>query len=373
VASLPRDAWMTDETLTPRERRLRRGLVGLAMLCAALALLVAAVLIYWRLYLLGPSGDPFTRGPFIYRLGTDEAALSWRVDGDRPVELTATGPDGTVTATGGRFTGLTPGTRYVWTASVGGLGRASGSFRTAPLDLSEPIRFGVIGDYGSGNNHEWAVGRTLAAERPDFVTTAGDNSYLVSAPQVLDRNIFEPLHDVMLGAPLWATEGEHDLIYAGGAAVTSALHLPGPHGRYAVRYGPVQLVLLGLQAGAEEIAFARRALAEPGPLVRFVVVHRPVQQGNPILPLLRRTGVAAIMAGHLHRYERRTVGGVPEFTVGSSGEGPGAAEFTKATPSATVSLLDYGCLLVEVSSADIRYTYVDERGRVRDHWSERRP
>ncbi len=228
----------------------------------------------------------------------------------------------------------------------------------------------MIGDYGSGNDHEWAVGRTVAAARPDFVTTAGDNSYLVGAPQVLDRNIFDPLHDVMLGAPLWATEGEHDLIYSGGAAVTSALHLPGPRGRYAVRYGPVQLVLLGLEAGATEIAFARKELAVPGPLVRFIVVHRPVQPGNPILPLLRRSGVAAILAGHLHRYERRTVGGVPEFTVGTSGEGPGAAEFTKATPGAAISLLDYGSLLVEVSSGGIAYTFVDERGRVLDSWSE---
>jgi hypothetical protein len=362
---------MTDHALTPRERRLRRGLVALAMLCAVLALLVVAVLVYWRLYLLGPSSDPFARGPFVIRLSTTEATLAWSVEGGRRVELTATGPSGTVTAAGGRLTGLQPGTRYIWTASVGGVGRASGSFRTAPLDLRESVRFAVIGDYGSGNDHEWAVGRTLAAERPDFVMTAGDNSYLVGAPQVLDRNIFEPLHDVMLGAPLWATEGEHDLIYSGGAAVTSALHLAGPHGRYAVRYGPVQLVLLGIEAGAPEIAFARRELAVPGPLVRFIVVHRPVQPGNPILPLLRRSGVAAILAGHLHRYERRTVGGVPEFTVGTSGEGPGAAEFTKATPGASVSLLDYGSLLVEVTSGGIGYTFVDERGRVLDRWSEK--
>jgi Calcineurin-like phosphoesterase len=361
---------MTDHALTPRERRLRRGLIAMAMVCAVLVLVVITVLVYWRLYLLGPSGDPFTRGPFVIRLGTTGATLAWSIDGTRPVELTATGPAGTVTASGGRFTGLQPGTRYLWTASVGGIGRAAGSFRTAPLDLRDGVRFAVIGDYGSGNDHEWAVGRTLAAERPDFVTTAGDNSYLVGAPQVLDRNIFEPLHDVMLGAPLWATEGEHDLIYSGGAAVTSALHLPGPDGRYAVRYGPVQLVLLGLEAGSKELAFARKALAESGPLVRFVVVHRPIQQGNPILPLLRRAGVAAILAGHLHRYERRTVGGLLEFTVGTSGEGPGAAEFTKATPGAAVSRLDYGSLLVDVSSSSIAYTFVDERGRALDRWSE---
>ena len=91
------DATMTDHALTPRERRLRRGLVGLAMACAVLALLVIAVLVYWRLYLLGPSGDPFTRGPFVIRLSTTEATLAWSIEGGRRVELTATGPGGTVT------------------------------------------------------------------------------------------------------------------------------------------------------------------------------------------------------------------------------------------------------------------------------------
>ena len=46
-------------------RRLRRTLIGVSMLCAVLVLVVAAVLLYWRLYLLEPSGDPFTRGPYL--------------------------------------------------------------------------------------------------------------------------------------------------------------------------------------------------------------------------------------------------------------------------------------------------------------------
>ena len=363
---------MPSSELHPRERRLRRALVALAMLSAALVLVVVAVLVYWRLYLLGPSGDPFTRGPFVIRLGETTAELAWSISGDRRVSLTATAPDGTTAAArGGRFTGLEPGTRYLWTASVGGIGRAAGSFRTAPESLRSHITFGVIGDYGSGNDHEWAVGRTLAAERPDFVVSAGDNSYLVGPPQLLDRNIFEPLHGVMLGAPVYATEGEHDLIYSDGDAVTRALHLPGPRGRYAVRYGPVQLVLLGLEAGPAEVAFARRELAVSGPAVRFVVVHRPVQAGNPILAVLRRDGVAAILCGHLHRYERRIVGGVPEFTVGTSGEGPGSLQFTRRSPGALVSLLDYGSLRVDVTAGSIAFTFVDERGRVLDRWVER--
>jgi hypothetical protein len=356
---------------TPLERRLRWAVVGLAMLCAVLVLAIAAVLIYWRLYLLSPSADPFTRGPFVTRLGQTSAELAWTLPGDRRVELVATAPDGTTaTAHGGRFTGLEPGVRYLWTASVGRVGRAAGSFRTAPTDPGSPVTFAAIADYGSGTDHEWAVGRTLASEDPDFVVTAGDNSYLVGAPVLLDRNIFQPLHDVMREAPLYATMGEHDLLYSNGAGVAHALHLPNDAGRYVVDYGPVQVVLLGVDDGPSEVAFARKALARPGPRVRFVVLHRPVQPGDAILPLLRRRHVAAVIAGHLHRYERRVGGGIPEFVVGTGGEGPGAAEFTKRSPDAAVSRLDYGSLRVAVTAAGITYQFVDERGRVLDHYSQ---
>jgi hypothetical protein len=359
---------------TPLERRLRRTVVGLAMLCALLVLVVVAVLVYWRLYLLSPSADPFSRGPFVTRLGETSAALRFTLPGDGRVELVATAPDGTTVAGhGGRFSGLEPGVRYVWTASVGGIGRAAGSFRTAPRDLTSPVTFAVIGDYGSGTDHEWAVGRTLAAERPDFVLTAGDNSYLVGAPVLLDRNIFRPLHDVMLEAPLWATLGEHDLFYSGGAAVTHALHLPGSAGRYTVDYGPIRIVLLGLDDSPAAVAYARRELARPGSLVRFVVLHRPVQPGDALLILLRKYHVSAILAGHLHRYERRVVGGIPEFVVGTSGEGPGAAEFTKRSADAIVSLLNFGSLRVTVTATGVAYQFIDERGRVLDHFSTGSP
>src|SRR5205085_1511547 len=113
-----------------------------------------------------------------------------------------------------------PATAYAWTAAVAGKARASGTFTTAAPRLSQPIEFGAIGDYGSGNDHEWAVGRVLAAGRPAFVVTAGDNSYLAAVPSLLDRNIFKPLAAVMANAPLWATFGEHDAFWRHGEAVT---------------------------------------------------------------------------------------------------------------------------------------------------------
>jgi hypothetical protein len=347
-------------------RRLRVALVGVSMLCALLVLVTIAAVVYWRLYLEQPTPGPFERRPYVVRLGSTSAQLKWRIDG--PVELRAIGPDGSsFTAQDGRFDGLEPGVRYGWTAAVDGLTRASGSFRTAPSDPDAPVTFGVLGDYGSGNDHEWAVGRVLDSMSPDFLVGAGDNSYLVAAGPLLGRNIFRPLANVMSGAPLWTTMGEHDLVWRGGADVTEALDLPGDRGRYAMRYGPVQLVVLGLEADTEATAFARGVLQRTTAPVRFVVTHRPVQPGNPILALLRRYDVAAILAGHLHRYERRVVGGVLEFVVGTGGEGPGNLEFTKASPDAVKSLLDYGALRVDVEGGAVRsYTFVDERGRVLD-------
>src|SRR3954471_15711177 len=107
-----------------------------------------------------------------------------------PTAALSTAPAGsTASASGGRFTALKPGTRYAWTASVDGIGRAAGSFQTAPPNLERPVRFVAFGDYGSGNDHEYAVGRVAAAQAPAFALTAGDNSYLAATAPLLDRNI----------------------------------------------------------------------------------------------------------------------------------------------------------------------------------------
>ena len=344
------------------------------MVCTVLLAMVAVIFGYWYLYLLAPAGDPFDRGPFVTRLGERTAGLSWSLPGHEKVVMRAISPTGSVfVARAGVFTRLQPGTRYAWTASVGRIGQASGSFQTAPASLAHPVTMAVIGDYGSGNTHEWAVMRTVAAEDPAIVLSAGDNSYLASLPILLDRNIFRPLRDVLAEARLWATEGEHDVFFRNGAYTTRALHLPGTAGRYVTAYGPIQIVALGVEADRTAVSFARHALALPGYQARFILVHKPIQPGNPILPVIRRAGVVAILSGHLHRYERRVVGGVDEFTVGTSGQGPGGAQFTRPSPDAAISIENYGSLRITISEARASYVYIDQAGNVRDRFARPLP
>lgn len=336
------------------------------MALAAALLVVVGAIAYWRIYLLGPEGDPFTRGPYLVRVGPEQAELRWRTSPTRAVSVTALAETGAeVVARGGRLSGLRPGTRYAWTASVDGIGRASGSFTTPSPDPSRPVRIAVLADHGGGGGEQWAVARTIAAGRPDLVLTAGDNSYLTASGILLDRNVFRPLAEVMRNAPVYVGLGDHEALPPGDGAIRSAFGIPAS-GRYTVEHGSVQAIMLGDQAGAEGLAFARRELARGDFAHRFVVVHRPPRSGQPLLALARAAGVDAILSGHLHRYERRTVDGVRAFTVGTGGGPIGADEFTRATAGAEVSLTEFGHLRIDIAGARVRYTFVDLAGRVLD-------
>ena len=351
----------------------RRVLAALVITTSLLLVTVLGLTWYGSTYLLRPSSGAFTRGPYLTRVTTTEADFAWKVeDGTGSVDLSVLAPDGVASrAANGRIGGLRPDTRYVWTANIGGRSAASGSFRTAPTSTASPITLVSFGDYGSGNAHEYAVGRLAAAVDPALFLSAGDNAYLLAAPPFLDRAIFDPLRALLGGAPMVAALGEHDLAWNDGSAVISAFHLPGH--QYSVQYGPVQVVVLGLQADASALAYATKALgvcATPCP-VRFVLTHRPIVADNPIMPLLRRRHVAAILAGHLHRYERHVRAGVLEFTVGTGGEGPGNAANTRASPDAQVSFIAYGFLRIAIDGSRIGYQFVDESGRVRDRVERR--
>jgi hypothetical protein len=333
-------------------------------------LAVVGLVWYGARYLVQQPKGVWDRAPYLVALTTDSAAFDWKLkDGEPPATIRVLGDDGrAATASNGRLAGLRPGTRYQWTADVAGSAAATGSFRTAPeTTQAGDIRLVSFGDYGSGTTHEYAIGRLAAAAQPSMFLSGGDNSYLLAAPPFLNRAIFTPLRQLLGEAAPAIALGEHDLAWNRGSAVKTAFDMPGE--RYAVQYGPVQVTVLGLEANSSALDFARRTVGRrcsPACPVRLVLVHRPVQADNPIMPLLRQRHVAAILAAHLHRYERHVRAGILQFTVGTGGEGPGSKQFTRATADAIVSLLDYGFLQIDIGGGTIAYRFIDESGRVRD-------
>jgi len=174
---------------------LRRVMAALVITSILLLIAIVALVWYGSTYLLRPPAATFARGPYLTQLTSTEADFAWQLRSGRSgVAISVLAPSGTVSrAVGGRLTGLTPGTRYLWTADVGGESEAAGAFRTAPLSTATPITLVSFGDYGSGNSHEYAVARLAAAADPSLFLSSGDNAYLLSATPLLNRAIFVPL------------------------------------------------------------------------------------------------------------------------------------------------------------------------------------
>jgi hypothetical protein len=130
-------------------------------------------------------------------------------------------------------------------------------------------------------------------------------------------------------------------------------------------------VVLGPETDATDVAFARRALARRGPAARIVLAHRPLQEGDALLPLIRRARVTAVIAGHLQAYERRTMAeapATPMFTVGTAG-GPRNPPSTPRSGDADVHVAAFGLLRIRLRDTGAEYAFIDTEGRVRDRFS----
>ena len=318
-----------------------------------------------------PPPAEFSRAPYLTRVAPTTARMRWVAPPGAVVELTAAPEDGgpSVTARDGDLAGLEPDTRYAWSADIDGQEAARGVLTTAPRDLSRPLDLVVFGDYGAPNDSSRAVAARLAAEAPRLLVTTGDNAYLVTLPQLLDELIFRPLAPVLGGAPNYGTVGDHDVVFAEGQrALAEAFEWPGNGDRYDLRYGPVQVVAIGLRPDADDVAFVRRALARPGPLARLLVMHQPIKEGNPLLPVIAGADVTAVLAGHLHAYERREVAGapgVPFLTVGTGGA-PRNDDRTPRSADAVAYAAEFGFMRVRLEGDRATFVFVDLEGRERD-------
>ena len=59
---------------------------------------------------------------------------------------------------------------------------------------TDTIRFGVIGDFGSGSTSERDVANLVKSWSPDFIITVGDNNYPDGAASTIDGNIGQFYH-----------------------------------------------------------------------------------------------------------------------------------------------------------------------------------
>jgi 3',5'-cyclic AMP phosphodiesterase CpdA len=329
-----------------------------------------------------------TRGPVVESVTPRSAVIAFRTVGQgRSFVTLRSGPrldagDGADHVV--RLTRLMPGRRYAFTIRAASGVLATGTFRAAPVRAAR-FTFAVVGDFGSGNEHERAVASLIASWHPDFVLTVGDNSYPTGSRELLDRTIFGPYAGVMRRAAWFPALGNHDVKGTRGKPELDAFHSPGSERWYRFTWGNAAVVVLdsnvSVAPASAQLRFARGALARAS-CFRFAAWHHPPWEPpgsrnsaglrRTIVPLVERRGVQVVFEGHLHAYARsRPHNGVLYVAVGTGGAELQHDAGALTIPSARVVEGHYGALRVDVAGRAARFRYETVDGEVRDDFGLR--
>jgi len=235
----------------------------------------------------------------------------------------------------------------------------------------DQVRFLVKGDWGIGSSAQSAVTRQMCrshARAPArFILTTGDNFYVPDG-RATRANFFRPEACLIsAGLPWRAAWGNHDL---GGSS--TATQLKSPRRWYTFTEGPMRVVVLdGNRPGSRaQLAFLRRTLQRATEPVRVAVIHQPpytaglhrpsTTQQRLMVPLFRRHGVALVLSGHNHSYERMVVGGVTYIVTG--GGGAQVYPCVRVPPGLRTCRPENHFLEVDASSSGLRVRAVRRNG-----------
>ncbi|MBD2757814.1 metallophosphoesterase [Spirosoma validum] len=250
------------------------------------------------------------------------------------------------------LTGLQPATKYAYAIGYDDTKLASGSdyyVKTAvPAGDTRPLRFWVLGDFGSNNDNQknvYQAYRNATATRPaDLWVWLGDNAYSFGLEQEYQDYVFSVYPPTLRNTPIFMTPGNHDYAdsrtnfnipyyqlfsfpekgEAGGIPSNTKSY-------YSADYGNVHLISLDSQANQPEDGFRiydttstqiqwlkRDLVANKLPWKVVIFHHPPYSKGGHdsdteeqmklirenLTPILERYGVDLVLNGHSHGYER---------------------------------------------------------------------
>ena len=241
----------------------------------------------------------------------------------------------------------------------------------------EPVmmRFAVIGDWGSGFDQQYDLGRRMCDWREnhlfDMVVTTGDNIYEAGEPEHFDSKFFEPYACLLdNGVRFRAVLGNHDIGTNNGEPELNEPAFGMKNRNYVVRRHGVRFVLW--ESNYSRKRWLRRHLGEEsGDRWTVVSFHHPIFSPGPHgghppytpdLPrMFRRKGVDLVLNGHDHLYalmpEKRKI----RYVVTGGG---GASLYACENPEvAEICLSRHHFLYVRVYETQIRVQAVPISGR----------
>lgn len=263
---------------------------------------------------------------------------------------------------------------------------------TLPPPPPQPIRFAVIGDFGSGNRNEGDVAALVKSWNPDFIVTVGDNNYPDGAADTIDENIGQFFHEYIApyqgqyGAGgdklrFFPVLGNHDWNTDHGQPYLDYFALPGNERYYDFTWGPVQFFMIssdsrepdGVSRKSIQAQWLEQGLAASQSPWKLVVMHHPAYSSGTHGSVdwmrwpFQSWGADAALAGHDHLYERLIVDGLPYFTNGLGG---GAIySFLDNLEGSQVRYNDdYGAMLVTATPQNLVFEFYNRQNELIDRF-----
>ena len=212
--------------------------------------------------------------------------------------------------------------------------------------VQAPIRFAVIGDYGSGNEDARQVAELVKSWQPEFILTTGDNNYPDGSRETIDHRIGQFYHEYIhpyrgsygKGAEqnrFFPTLGNHDWMSESAQPYFDYFELPNNERYYDFTWGAGHFFALdsdsnepdGVGRSSRQAQWLQeRLLASTLPWQIVYMHHPPYSSGKRgavdwMRWPFREWGADAVLCGHDHYYERLVVDGLVYLINGAGGGG----------------------------------------------------
>jgi calcineurin-like phosphoesterase family protein len=253
----------------------------------------------------------------------------------------------------------------------------------AAQDLALPlkpdsVRFGVIGDSGTGKAPEYEVAQQLAAYHQKFpftfVIMMGDNLYGSERPQDFVTK-FEAPYKLLLDAKVtfYATLGNHDDT---NQRFYTPFNMAGKR-YYSFKKGNVRFFALDSNyMDPVQLAWLEAELKNSGSDWKIAYFHHPLYSSGMhgsqtdlrviLVPLFLKYGVDAVFSGHEHFYQRiKPQDGIYYFVSGAAGE-LRSGDLKPSLMTAAGFDTDRSFMLVEVAGKELSFQAVSRTGQTVD-------
>jgi predicted phosphodiesterase len=248
------------------------------------------------------------------------------------------------------------------------------------LNEKDSVKFGVVGDTGTGGSAQYAIAKLLADARSrfsyEFVIMLGDNMYGGESPADFVKKFERPYKPILdAGVKFYATLGNHD---EPAQRFYKPFNMDGKR-YYTYKKGDVEFFVLdSTYMNPPQLDWLKDALSKSTSKWKMAYFHHPLYSSGEkhgseedlrvlVEPLFVQSRMDAVFAGHEHFYERiKPQKGIYYFTAGGSAKLRSGNISKRSTITEKGFDSDNSFMLVEVTKDELRFDTISRKGAIVD-------